>query len=221
MAYNYSGKSRYNKYNKYKKRYIGQCSKYQCNKLVKDVKYLKSRVHSEFKYLDTVVTNTPTTTAVLALLNGMSKGDGVANREGRQIRVKSILSNTLLTINTSATASNIRIVYFIDKQANAAAPVFGDVFTSSSNYITSARNLNNRKRFVILKDHVYTLDPDNHNAIRMSFYKKLDMSTIYDASDAGDITDIKTNALYMMYICNEATFTPTINSYNRVRFLDS
>lgn len=182
-------------------------------------RYLRSMMNVEFKYKDVTASPTVSNTGTLVLLNGMSKGDTVSTREARSILCKSSEFKTNAYMNASATNTSLRVILFIDKQPSGTAPTIANLL--QSNTITSFRHLDFRKRFVILIDRSYSLSVNGKNDVHIEWYKKLRMHTIYDDSDAGDITDISSNALYLVLISNEPTNTPTVVYNHRLRFIDN
>ena len=124
-------------------------------------------------------------------------------------------------MHASATNTTIRYFCFLDKQPNAAAPTMADIVdTSASSAVDAFRNLSNRKRFVFLKEFRFTLDQDNSETTR-KWYRKLDLKTIYDDSDTGNISDITTASLFFYLVSDEGTNLPTVITNHRLRFIDN
>lgn len=186
--------------------------------LWKDVKYLKSLVNTEFKVKEQSASSTANTTGVFILLNGLTQGDDFTNRNGRSVRWKSLQYHIRTLKDTAVGTCFVNYAIVIDKQANDATPTLADLY---SNVQAQFRNLDNRKRFVIIDEVRMTLDADDPER-NISKYKKIDMHTIYDASNNGDITDINSNALYLVAWSNQpagdgADFTLD----HRLRFIDN
>ncbi len=189
-------------------------------KVINDVARLKSLINTEFKSFDQEATVSQSTTPSVILLNGAVKGDTLSTRDGRVVRLKSLQYSFFFTMNTSATSSHVRLIFFIDKQPSGVAPIVAQLLDTQS--VVSFRNLDNRKRFVILKDFVVTLS--NVGATKNAYrdhYRDLDMRTIYNDANLGTIFDIESNALYLIMFSNEATNTPTVERATRVRFIDN
>jgi len=189
--------------------------------LASDVSKLYGMVNVEYKVKDLVATATPSTSGSLTLLNGLTKGDDYNNRDGRQVRWKSIQMYLRSTIHASATNTSIRAIIFIDKQASETAPTVAsllDITTASG--VDAFRNLSNRKRFVILADKRVTLNTDFPEKTTR-YYKKIDMKQIFDDSDAGTVSDVTTNSLYVLFISDEATNVPNVIHNFRLRFIDN
>lgn len=185
--------------------------------LWKDVKYLKNLINTEFKYLDTSAETGVDDSGTLILLNGMTKGDSINTREGRTLRIKSVQLHININMNTSATRTRLKWALVIDKQVNGAAPNISDIY---DNVLLNFRNLNNRKRFVILKQGLVNTNDDFPERDK-SYYKRLNFKTIYNAGNAGSIADINTNSFYLLLLSDENLNTPTINYTARIRFIDN
>lgn len=191
-------------------------------------KLVLSLINPEFKYNDFISgANVSNTTAKYHLLNGISRGTDSTNRIGRSIKVKSIEINMYMYASTSATTEMFaRFILILDKEPNGLAPSFGDILqsTSSPTNLISPRNLDNRKRFIILKDQLRKFSSSgNNDAQGFEFYKKMDFHTIYNAGDTGTISDIDSNSLYLCVVGSDpsSTHSPIYNFYSRIRYLDN
>lgn len=187
-------------------------------RLARTVYRLKSLINTEFKSKDITISATPTTTETFTLLNGLTKGDDIENREGRQVRFKSI--NTYLDFSLNPVVNNTRVRWclLLDKQPNTAAiDSSTGVF---SNDIAGIINLTFRRRFWFIASGVIKLNADYPNQDRKR-YKRVNFKTIYNNADNGTIADITTNALYLYLVSDQATNSPSVTGLIRVRFLDN
>lgn len=189
--------------------------------LYKDVAMLKNLINVEFKVSDT--THSEGALAQVSegfLLNGLIKGDDISTRDGRQVRWKSVQVDGYWLQHASAVNTNLRIILVIDKQPSEVEPAFTDIYDTDTEL--SHRNLNNRKRFVILKVFNQIITTQGGDSMRnFAFYEKLDMKTVYDASNTGDVGDISSNALYLFFVSNQPTNRPTVQFNSRMRFIDN
>ncbi len=209
----------YKKYQKYKSR-KGQFTYGQVvDKVIKDVKVLKGLINVEFKTLDTAVSAAVTTTPSIALINAPPVGDDFDERDGRQVRFKSCQLSVTMYQHASATQTAIRIMIVIDKQPNETLIEIGDLINATTT--VSFRNLDQRKRFVILHNSVHVLSITGEQVVHMDWYKQMDMITLYDDTTTNSIASISTNALYLVIFSTEATNGPTIWRTTRVRFIDN
>lgn len=161
-----------------------------------------SRPSGELKYKDTSATGDVNSNGTITLINGIARGDDVAERVGRKIIMKSYQVNYTAYAAPAAstglsTTGRIMIVY--DKQANAAAPAITDVLVTATGF--SLKNLNNSERFTILKDKLFVTmatagQSDQQQSGRL--YGKIHLPTMFNAGDAGTVADITTGALYVI-----------------------
>lgn len=189
------------------------------DKLSGDVSKLMGLVNTEFKSHNIINNILAGTTMNVTLLNGLTKGDDLANRDGRMIRAKSIWIRQCFTISPLATSTFVRIIVIIDKQPNETLLTIQEILHSSS--IESPKNLDSRKRLIFLYDRVFVLTQNSGTAIYDSFYKDIDMKTVYNDNNTGTITDIETNALYLATFSNEGANQATVGRFTRLRFIDN
>lgn len=127
----------------------------------------------------------------------------------------------------------IRMIIFVDLQPNGAAPAVTDLLNEA--LPSSQLNANNRDRFLVLKDKQYTFDPIlmntttpfaafNTTSYPVKCYKKINVETIFNATNGGTIADITSGAIYMFWIGSSAAGVNTdANAIvsTRVRYLDA
>lgn len=196
--------------------------------LVQKVAKLEKQVRlqkDEWKSVETYLAGAAVTAGTFYLLNGTTQGDGINQREGRQIYVQSVQCNFRAEWNSAAATSpaTYRVILFMDKQSNGAAPAVGDLLDTSTALACDAlRNLNNRKRFKILLDRRYAMSPTgaSNSAIVDSFYLKKFITTQYNAGTAGTVADISSNSIYLLATSDEAVNGPNNSGHIRVRFTE-
>lgn len=186
------------------------------------------------------------TTAVLTPLNLIRVGSTFCNRIGRKIEMQSLrVSGRLDAIRTIADGEYLRVMIVYDRQANGALPAIADVLqttdqaTANTTTSYSGINLNNRDRFVILRDErivtpavTYTagvetnvgiIDPV-HRLTNFDWYIKLKgMLTQYKADSApAVIGDIATGSLLLITFGDQASGSEgfSIALESRLRYLD-
>ncbi len=189
------------------------------DKVVRDVSRLSGLINTEFKKIDTVNDSTIPSTGFIRLINASVVGDDFTNRDGRQIRIKSCGVTFTMIMDSVPLDSQLRCMVVIDKQPNGILMTIAQLLDTST--VSSFKNLDNRKRFVILKDEVLTLSQSGENNTHLKWYKKIDMKTVYDSSNTGSISDITTNALYLVMISNDTPTGPRVICNTRVRFIDN
>lgn len=191
-------------------------------RVLKDVSMLKNLINVEFKTNDLQFSSTSVpSTGTINCLNGLMQGDDYNRRSGRQVRFKSLQWRCTLNKHNSAVASRIRVIFFIDKDPREIQCSTSDILeTSVFSGIDSMRKLDGRKRFVILKDKTFLLNTDTPER-SYTGYMKLDMKTVYDASTTGDISDIYSNSLHVLFLGDETVNQPTYTLGTRLRFVDN
>lgn len=174
------------------------------------------------------------------LLCAPTPGTGMDNRIGRKICIRSVylrgfIQSRLadaLGSDSVAPTNLVRVILFWDKQPAGAAPAITDLLKESSP--VSQLNLNNRDRFVIVKDKNYFIGPitcDNtHSELwaggnlgyPFKIYKRLKKEVVFNAGSAGTIADINSGALYLFTLGNRNSgLTTAYCTYtSRVRFDD-
>lgn len=173
----------------------------------------------EFKYKDTSSAVANASTGNLYIMNGIAKGDGVSERIGRKVTVRSIQLRGYLATNTvTATMDVVRVIIFVDRQVNAVAPTVAEVLQTAT--FEQFRNLENRARFRILFSKAYAVGNQYcQSYVPIDWYKKISIPTIYSGTGATSAS-ITTNGLYILLICEEAT-NPSRHSLRwRVRYTD-
>ncbi|AUM61731.1 capsid [uncultured virus] len=184
----------------------------------------------ELKYIDTAFQDTIPDTGTLVLLNGLQPGTGASQRIGKRALFKNMLIRMGIGVptNVGATPLNgyVRVLVVCDKQANAAAPTVAGILQAVN--AISPVNMDNRDRFVVVYDHQITIDQLGSRAGQaVKKFKKLNVTTSYNAGAAGTIADIATNSMYMLYIYSQIgtgaapTVTPALDAYIRLRYDDS
>lgn len=179
------------------------------------------------------------TTGTVTLLHIPTLGTDYTNRIGRKTLCKSIYvrgrvnleSATNYTGGVLVAAQSARMIVFEDCQPNGAAPGVTDLLVSADP--SSQLNLNNRDRFKILKDKVWFMDgmsttstsaSQGRQGYSFKIYKKLNVETIFNATNGGTIADITSGALFMLWIGSAAAGVNTDTNASlstRVRFIDN
>jgi len=181
----------------------------------------------ELKTVDTLMTSDGTTTASITCLNLLAQGTTAVTRIGRSILMKSIQARLWIKREdvTTTTVQSIRCALFYDKQVNGAAPVVSDFWVSGTgNSPTWLRNLNNTDRFYCLYDKVYNLDGAGGSTVLSDdVYRAINLPVLYKDTTVGDITDVQTGALWMVYAGMTAAGADDIDVQiqARVRFTDA
>lgn len=209
----------------------------------------------ELKFVDVLDSATQAFSTIAAggtatgCVNIVNEGSGAWNRIGRRINMKSIEVRICLANLPAATpaagAQIYRILLVYDAQWNGSSGfTYASLLQSRSiagagaTGILSPVNLDNRDRFLILRDWIWTdvsvknvLDPLDTAANASSamcarlprqlhwYHKLRGLETVFGAS-TGSSTDINTGALLLITVCSAATPYLTCNVSTRLRFYD-
>lgn len=158
-------------------------------------------------------------TAIIALLNGVQTGTGFFNRIGSRIEMKSLHIRGVLRNGATAVQSFCRMAIVYDRQPTGALPIWSDIFQArdqtgtATNSTASGVNLDNRDRFVVVRDVQYFLPsvsnaagvltngpsyPGSDQESDINIFIKLKglVTHFKSSSNPATITDIATGALY-------------------------
>lgn len=180
----------------------------------------------EWKFLDTAVNMTVSTSGALTLLNGLVPGTGAQQRVGQNIRLMT-LELRLLNFVTAATGTDQvhRIAVVLDKQCNAAAMTGAQYLNTATIY--GLRLLENRKRFKTYLDKCVYLNASAEPGAGCYWHSYIKfrrpVTVEYNTGNAGTITDIVSNSLYLYGIGSQATgagLDGSCNGYARIRYMD-
>lgn len=201
--------------------------------------YTPNTVELKVKDTPTATYNVNTTTASIVALCVPTLGSDMTQRIGRKIIIKKIQvqgfirsggAEALTTGNLPASYN--RFILLWDTQPNGALPALSDIL--AENHPASPLNLNNRDRFVVLRDKRFVIDPFLFNTTTLGaasnqikpvkLFVSCQKEVIFNAENGGTIADIASGALLAVWTGNQASSTPQpaqfVGSY-RVRYSDA
>lgn len=196
----------------------------------KIAKFVKSLVNTEIKFLDTNGALAPTNSTAQSCvwLSDINEGSGPSGRTGQSILAKAVYGRISATIHASATTTFIRFIMFIDTNPSAASalPVMSSVLQSSTDPTIAPLSMDFPGRFRVLKDKVFTLSQNGPQAAFMKWKYIYNDKDGYESKmkwDAtGDaITDKRQNHLFLLVISDQATNTPALQYFTRLRYIDN
>lgn len=181
----------------------------------------------EKKWVDVNAVPTFTTTATVALLNGLVKGTDYYERIGHNYVNKSIrFKGHILVAGTDGTAvaDTLAVVIVYDKQSNLVAPTWANVMQSTNNAGTltsvpmSHFNIENSDRFLIIAHKTFSMPPyvltasvpgavgpmDPTKGWEFDIYKKLNLPTRC-AGDTAGVGDILSGSIHVLTLGSQAT----------------
>lgn len=214
------------RYNKYKRPGYKACGRMvygDAKKALVIAKGVRRLLNVEVKNFDTQATLAViNTTPIITQLTNIDRGDTTNSRDGSQCKMVGIEFHYSCLVNASAASrTQIRVMLVVDKQTNQAVYVINDLIAdiTASDNVISPRNLDNKHRFSILYDRTHVLSAASPSVIVRKYIKK-DLLLRYDDTGNG-IADLTQNSLSLVRMSNEATNTPAISHFMRVRFVDN
>ncbi len=185
-------------------------------------KGLKSLLNVEIKNHDVQTTSAALDqTFDINQLTNIAQGDTTVTRDGAQCKVVAVEFNALIIANDTNPKTAVRLMLVCDKQTNQAIYNIADLLDDSTavDNIVSPLNLNNKHRFNVIYDRVHYCSlakPVIH--VKRTF--KMNLLIRYDGSTPS-IADLTQNSLSFNTVSNEATNTPTIAFFHRIRYVDN
>ncbi len=168
---------------------------------------------------------------VTASINLIAQGVGESQRIGRKCTIKFISWRFTMTMPTRTAASisdTVRVLLYLDKQANGATAANTDVLESAD--YQSFNNLSNKGRFRTLMDRTYDINGNagsgrgttdtlsyGSKITNDSFYKKVNIPIEFTAG-SGAITEITSNNIGVILMSEQGL--ASFESKFRLRFSD-
>ncbi len=161
--------------------------------------------------------------------NLIAQGLTESTRVGRKLNIKSILWRWSIIMagatNAGLTTETLRVILYLDKQANGATAAVTDILESAD--YQSFNNLSNKNRFKTLMDRTYSLSAGggtNSGAIQFGEVQEEDM--LFMACDipieysltTGVIAGIRSNNIGVLLLSREGI--ALFGSKMRLRFAD-
>ncbi len=181
-------------------------------------RFVDTELHQVTTNLD--VFNVQGATPNFSLLTQIALGDDADDRMGVQVTLRSVAVKFLVTRGNADAA--IRIIMFLDKQTNGAAPVAGDLLqltTSITETFVSPLNNDNKRRFTILSDRSHQVTLGRGESVLFGIRRSLNSKVRYDGGGQ-TIIDIVSGALWIMMFTTGigGAASPTVSLAARVRF---
>ncbi len=187
---------------------------------LRDLNRLRQFINAEIHYLDTVQTAVNiTSTTTFVLLNGMQTGDTSITRTGQSIKMDGLDFRWYVTGNVTAVQVAFRLLVVVDKQPNNAIFAIGSLLNTAT--VVSPYTVGGQSRFVVLYDQTYSLTTAGPLAANACVRIAANQHVEYNTANAGDITDINTNSLYLLMISDQAVNVPIMYGYLRLWFIDN
>lgn len=162
-----------------------------------------------------------------ALVNDPLQGTNESERIGRRIQMVYLDVKFIYVPNALSTLDQLlRVIIFIDRQANGTTPSTASLVANSSTAsqtIISHRYESNRDRYRFLHDQVYTSNYNGESIIKRHFTIPLsgrDSKVTFSTLSAGTVADINTNSMWVYFVTDQSANQPTFSLSTRLRFYD-
>lgn len=180
-------------------------------------------LNAEKKYFDITETSATVgspggTYLITSLLSSITQGDGPTNRDGSQIRLKSLNTQVVLTFNSSSTQSAqvVRWVLFRDSRVQVGGtPSYSDLYDSNNIGNTFLNIEDQFKRFRIIRSGLVTLS-SAEPVTQVDAYIPCSLPVRYNTSN-----QVISNNVWLMIASTDGTNPPACNYRYRVRFYDN
>jgi len=166
------------------------------------------------------------------------QGNGIANRDGNKVIVKSILVQGVIkrVVAAAAAASRqpsiVQVALVMDRQTNGAQMLPGDVYTSVAPCVPGQRVLEYSRRFKVLKTVVLRMNDVGcfndaagtgavtGNCMPFTFAVKLNEEVAFiTGAGAGAVADLKDVSFHIIAATSGAANVETIEYNSRIRFV--
>jgi len=189
---------------------------------------------AELKFKDTTKAQTALASAGTIFndtLIGLSEGNTDSTRIGNRITVKSVMlrgnANLPVTAASTDTSQIVRIIVYLDRQANGATAAVGDILASAD--YRSFNNLDNSDRFRTLAETTIDLKLSGatetagaytYGETKKSFFLKAKLNLDFKyKGNAGSVADLSGNNIGVLVI-SETDALGTVGYIARVRYTD-
>lgn len=162
-------------------------------------------------------------TGAAVLLNSITRGDDYNQRNGRRLNMRSIHLKGIVTANSAGEDQFARVLLVQVLKPDMSAPSLTQIFNAAT--VTSMRKIDNISNYKVLMDKTLTINkPDEPGSQKLiKFYKKCFIPVEYNAAATGAVTDIDTNALFIMTVGTRPNDTTacTFSGTCRIHFSDN
>lgn len=173
------------------------------------VRYIKGLVNSEMFTATYSANINPTNSGTMLSLNQLATGDGNGARTGNSVFMRRI--NAHFTVVNNVTAGQVfhRWILFIDnQQIGDTAPTATDILESAD--VRSSLNSTTAGRFKILKNWEFCTSQIKGDTRVIKFFRDIRHHVRFNGTAS---TDIQKGGIYLLFMSNQSTNTPSV-SYN-------
>ena len=183
---------------------------------------IRKLINIEEKELVTTVTATAiNNTGVVSPISRIAQGTDYIQRIGNSIKMQRIEVRCRLFQHASATQTVVRCSLVRDLDGAGTIPTTADIYESVGAVSAPLTQFDflNRKRFSVLYDELITLDIGQGTTQAFTLDMPHEGHVLYLGSTAAAASDGK-GSLYLCFLSDEATNTPTFAFSTRIVFTD-
>jgi len=189
-------------------------------KAARGVWYLKGLVNSEVMKLDNALTSSviDATTGTVISCTGVNQGDGVGNRTGISILVRSLLARLRITKASTPLTTYVRMYIVIDsQQVGDTIPAIADLLHTVD--VDSPLSNATVGRFKILKSRTIYLTNDSP-PYHLDYPLKMRHHVRYNGTSSADI---QKGGTYIMLLSGQTTVgnQPSLDGHIRLSYHDN
>lgn len=188
---------------------------------------LVSMINTEMKFVDTNINGNFSKPAfILQNLNLITQGDDESNRIGRSIRAVNLTVRISINMNLALNNEIVRVMVVCDKSldpglAETPTIILSKILEDSTVApVVSPLNKDYGKRFVLMKDKVFTLNANTRTNFVQKWFMRCGFHIKFDSGSSGDASE---NSIYFVVISdnNSVTNESAINTVCRLNYTDT
>ncbi len=181
---------------------------------------VKKLINVEYFQLQTTIQADPNTSGNTQNLTAIAQGDIFNDRQGNKIRLKYLRLSGIVTLNASASDTQVRMVIVRDNNGSTTNPTISSLYTSLTVFHQNQPKLGDpqtNSRFSILWDKMVIVNTDTPTK-QFSYSMVLDHHVYFTGAAT---TDEGKGHLYLMIASSEVTNDPVVKGAVQVKWLDN
>lgn len=178
------------------------------------------KLHVEFKVESITLTHTLSSAGVFTLLNSIDQGIAVNQRIGNTYWTRSLQLHFTISRSLAATTNfdQVQVNLLYDKEPNNVTPTASEFQSAVGPF--GFRNLNNRSRWVIIKQRNFALDDTAKFTVVFKIYKRFNLRSVCTTTGQS-ITALREGAFWLYTVTSAAANQPTLDGLSRIRWTDA
>lgn len=178
---------------------------------------IRKLINIETKFLNVASSQTVSNTGSIVPLSQIVQGVNYTERIGDSIKIQKIEFRCKVSMSTSASFTNFRLIIFRDLYQQGADPTITNVLGSASTL--NPKNFLLRDRFSLLVDEMFVMSVSGDNACSLEYNIPHEGHIKYIGTTAATASN-GFGSIYMLVLSDEATNVPTIAYNSNIYFTD-